>query len=274
MTALTKRGPVDLIASFRSDSDHVPGSMKTRLSVNLNKVALLRNQRDLIYPSVTDIARLVIGAGADGITVHPRPDERHTRPADVRDLGLLFSSEFEDDVEFNIEGYPTGEFLELVSEVKPTQVTLVPDAPDQRTSDHGWDLSADGEWLKEVVSSVSVAGSRVSLFVDPDVNTILRARDTGAQRVELYTERYANAFATSDYEGELDRYAEAAEAATENGLGVNAGHDLTLESLPAFLRRIPAVAEVSIGHAITSDALLVGFPAAVKSYLDAVRTDP
>lgn len=248
--------------------------METRLSLNLNKVALLRNQRDSDYPSVTGIARLVIGAGADGITVHPRPDERHIRPADVRDLGRLFSSEFKDGVEFNVEGYPTGEFLELVSEVKPTQVTLVPDAPDQRTSDHGWDLSVDGEWLKEVVSSLSTIGLRVSLFVDPDVNTILSARDTGAQRIELYTERYANAFATADCERELDRYAEAAAVATKSGLGVNAGHDLTLENLPVFLRRIPTVLEVSIGHAITSDALLIGFPAAVKSYLDAVRADP
>ena len=245
--------------------------MKTKLSVNLNKVALLRNQRDLSYPSVTHIARMAIDAGADGITVHPRPDQRHTRPSDVRDLGSLLSMEFEDKVEFNIEGYPTEDFLNLVSEVKPTQITLVPDAPNQRTSDHGWDLSADGNWLKSIVCSLSDAGSRVSLFVDPDVDAVSRVKDTGAQRIELYTEPYASAYAKSDYEGELKRYATAAEIAAESGLGVNAGHDLTLENLPAFKTRIPMLAEVSIGHAITSDALEVGFPAAVKSYLDAIQ---
>ncbi len=154
--------------------------MKTKLSVNLNKVALLRNQRDLSYPSVTRIARMAIDAGADGITVHPRPDQRHTRPSDVRDLGSLLSMEYEDKVEFNIEGYPTEDFLSLVSEVRPTQVTLVPDAPNQKTSDHGWDLSADGKWLKSIIGSLSDAGSRVSLFVDPDVDAVSRVIDTGA----------------------------------------------------------------------------------------------
>ena len=245
--------------------------MKTKLSINLNKVALLRNQRDLSYTSVTHIASLAIEAGADGITVHPRPDQRHTRPSDVRDLGTLLTTEFENKIEFNIEGYPTEDFLGLVSEVQPTQVTLVPDAPDQKTSDHGWDLSTDGKWLKAIVSTIAAAGSRVSLFVDPEVEAVSRVADIGAQRIELYTEPYASAYAKSDYEGELDRYATAARVAVKSGLGVNAGHDLTLENLPAFKKRIPMLAEVSIGHAITSDALEVGFPAAVRSYLDAIQ---
>ena len=244
--------------------------MKTKLSINLNKVALLRNQRDLSYPSVTHIASLAIEAGADGITVHPRPDQRHTRLSDVRDLGTLLTTEFENKIEFNVEGYPTEDFLGLVSEVQPTQVTLVPDAPDQKTSDHGWDLSSDGKWLREIVSTITAAGSRVSLFIDPEVEAVSRVADIGAQRIELYTEPDASAYTKSDYEGELDRYATAAKVAAESGLGVNAGHDLTLENLPAFKKRIPMLAEVSIGHAITSDALVVGFPAAVKSYLDAI----
>ena len=244
--------------------------MKTKLSINLNKVALLRNQRDLSYPSVTRIARLAIEAGAHGITVHPRPDQRHTRSSDVRELAHLISTEFEGKAEFNVEGYPTDEFLSLVSDVNPTQVTLVPDAPEQRTSDHGWDLSADGAWLKAVVSSLSNIGTRVSLFIDPDVDAVLRVRDTGAQRIELYTEPYASAYSSSDCDSELGRYSIAAQTAIESGLGINAGHDLTLENLPAFKSRVPMLAEVSIGHAITSDALVIGFQAAVKSYLDAL----
>lgn len=246
--------------------------MNTRLSVNLNKVALLRNQRDLSYPSVTQIARLAVDAGADGITVHPRPDERHIRSTDVRELASLFATEFDDEIEFNIEGYPTNHFLELVSEVRPDQVTLVPDTPNQRTSDHGWDLSTDGGWLAPIVTSVVAAGPRVCLFVDPDTDVVSRAGDTGAQRIELYTEPYASAYAAGNYEDVLRRYVDAAEAATQAGLGVNAGHDLNLENLPAFMRQMPPVAEVSIGHAITADALLAGFPAAVKSYLNAIKT--
>ena len=189
----------------------------------------------------------------------------------MRDLGALLSTEFENKIEFNIEGYPSEEFLDLVSEAQPTQVTLVPDAPEQKTSDHGWDLSADGKWLKEIISKIAAAGSRVSLFVDPEVEAVSRVADIGAQRIELYTEPYASAYIKSDYEGELDRYATAAEAAEKSGLSVNAGHDLTLENLPAFKKRIPMLAEVSIGHAITSEALEVGFPAAVKSYLHAIQ---
>lgn len=245
--------------------------MKTKLSVNLNKVALLRNQRDVGYPGVVSIARAVIEAGADGITVHPRPDQRHTRPSDVRELSSLLSGEFDDAAELNVEGYPTEEFLGLVDEVRPTQVTLVPDAPDQRTSDHGWNLSGDIRWLKSIVSGLSDSGMRVSLFVEPDEAAMRQARSTGAHRIELYTEHYASAFGARDLEAVMDRYVAAAEVATEYGLGVNAGHDLTLANLPQFKRCLPMLAEVSIGHAITADALLVGFPTAVKSYLAAIN---
>ena len=240
--------------------------MKTKLSVNLNKVALLRNQRDLLYPSVTNVARLVIAAGAEGITVHPRPDERHIRPSDVRDLSGLLKSEYNNKVEFNIEGYPTIAFLELVREVKPTQVTLVPDAPDQRTSDHGWDISTEREFLQSVVAQIHETGARVSLFIDAESEEIPQVSNIRAERIELYTEPYARAYATGDFEDELDRYSATAQAAVELGIGVNAGHDLTLDNLPPFKQRIPMLAEVSIGHAITADALVLGFTAAVKAY--------
>ena len=240
--------------------------MKTKLSVNLNKVALLRNQRDLLYPSVTNIARIVIAAGAEGITVHPRPDERHIRPSDVRDLSGLLKSEYNNKVEFNIEGYPTNAFLELVREVKPTQVTLVPDAPDQRTSDHGWDISTEREFLQSVVAQIHETGARVSLFIDAESEEIPQVSNIRAERIELYTEPYARAYATGDFEDELDRYSATAQAAVELGIGVNAGHDLTLDNLPPFKQRIPMLAEVSIGHAITADALVLGFTAAVKAY--------
>lgn len=244
--------------------------MTTKLSVNLNKVALLRNQRDLTYPSVTGIAELVIAAGAHGITVHPRPDQRHIRPSDVRDLAALLDERYGDSIEFNIEGYPTDEFLALVREVRPTQVTLVPDAPDQRTSDHGWDVAASRALLERVIAALHEAKIRVSLFLDPEPDAVLDVAGVGADRIELYTEPYARAFAAKDFEAVLARYAATAKAAVEAGLGINAGHDLTAENLPPFKARVAALAEVSIGHAITADALKIGFPAAVRSYLDAI----
>jgi len=244
--------------------------MTTKLSVNLNKVALLRNQRDLTYPSVTGIAELVIAAGAHGITVHPRPDQRHIRPGDVRDLSALLNERYRDTVEFNIEGYPTDEFLALVLEVEPTQVTLVPDAPDQRTSDHGWDVAASFAVLEPVIATLHDARARVSLFLDAEPDAVADVARVGADRIELYTEPYARAFAAGDFESVLARYAATAQAATAAGLGVNAGHDLTAENLPAFKARVVSLAEVSIGHAITADALRIGFPAAVEAYLEAI----
>jgi len=243
----------------------------TKLSVNLNKVALLRNQRDVGYPSVTGAARLVIASGAHGITVHPRPDERHIRRSDVYDLAALLRDEHAGRIEFNIEGNPTEPFLELVLDVRPDQATLVPDAPDQRTSDHGWDFEAHGDFLKPVVERLQGAGVRVSLFVDPELDAVRGAAGAGADRIELYTEPYAAAYARGRYAEMLETYAECAREADRLGLGVNAGHDLTLANLPALRDALPMLAEVSIGHAITADALRIGFPGAVEAYLAALR---
>jgi len=244
--------------------------IETKLSVNLNKVALLRNQRDVGYPSVLDAARMVIAAGAHGLTVHPRPDERHIRRSDVPALAELIASELPAGIEFNVEGYPTPDFIELIQDVRPDQVTLVPDAPDQKTSDHGWDLVKQKAFLRETITEIKRSGARVCLFMDPDPGEMVKAAGAGADRVELYTGPYAAAFETGDAALLLKRYADAADAATEAGLGVNAGHDLSLDNLPSFSRALPNLAEVSIGHAITADALRIGFPAAVEAYLRAL----
>jgi pyridoxine 5-phosphate synthase len=242
-----------------------------KLSVNLNKVALLRNQRDVGYPSVLDAARMVAAAGAHGITVHPRPDERHIRRTDVLELAALIATELGPAIEYNIEGYPSDDFIELIRQVRPTQVTLVPDAPDQRTSDHGWDLKRDAGRLSDLIGALKESGARVSLFMDADPATIALAGTVGADRIELYTGPYAEAFVHGEAAMSLKRYAQAAEAAKAAGLGVNAGHDLNLDNLPAFCDALPQLAEVSIGHAITADALRLGFPAAVEAYLRAIR---
>ncbi len=239
----------------------------TKLSVNLNAVAQLRNRRNLPWPSVTGIARLVLDAGAEGITVHPRPDERHTRRTDVFDLRALLRDEYPDR-EFNIEGYPTPEFLELVEAAEPEQVTLVPDEPGQATSDHGWNFAGQGNFLRSVVQRLQRSGRRVSLFCDPDAGEtgIAAAAATGAARVELYTGPYGGSFDGVDTHRLLAELTATANAARHYGLDVNAGHDLTLDNLPALLSAVPALAEVSIGHGITADALLMGFPEAVRRY--------
>jgi pyridoxine 5-phosphate synthase len=242
-----------------------------KLSVNLNKVALLRNQRDVGYPSVVEAARIVVAAGAHGITVHPRPDERHIRHSDVLELAALIAAEFDPAVEYNIEGYPSDDFLALIRAVRPTQVTLVPDAPGQRTSDHGWDLAQDARRLGGLIAKLKQSDARISLFMDPDPAAIPVAATVGADRIELYTGPYAEAFAKGEASILLRRYAQAAEAAKDAGLGVNAGHDLNLDNLPAFCQALPQLAEVSIGHAITADALRIGFPAAVEAYLRAIK---
>lgn len=244
---------------------------ETRLSVNLNKVALLRNQREVGYPSVLDMASLVVAAGAHGLTVHPRPDERHIRRSDVPALKTLIDDHLPAGIEFNIEGYPTPDFIALVQETRPDQVTLVPDAPDQRTSDHGWNVVEQKGFLREVIAELKISGARVCLFMDPDPGEMAKAAGAGADRVELYTGPYAEAFETGDAALLLGRYAEAAKEASGAGLGVNAGHDLSLDNLPSFRRALPDLAEVSIGHAITADALRIGFPAAVEAYLRALR---
>ncbi len=245
--------------------------IEVRLSVNLNKVALLRNQRDVGYPSVLEAARMVVRAGAHGITVHPRPDERHIRRSDVTELAALIAAEFDPAIEYNIEGNPTPDFITLIGRVRPTQVTLVPDAPDQLTSDHGWNLIRDGERMVPIIRELKSYGARVSLFLDPDPTMAPLAREVGADRIELYTGPYAHAFGGPEARSLLRRYVTAAETAAGAGLGINAGHDLNLDNLPAFVHAIPQLAEVSIGHAITADALRIGFPAAVEAYLRAIR---
>lgn len=241
----------------------------TKLSVNLNAVAQLRNRRDLPWPSVLGIARIVLDAGAAGITVHPRPDERHIRRSDVHDLKALLSNEYPD-AEFNIEGYPGEDFMALIEAVDPDQVTLVPDDPGQATSDHGWDFSGKGNFLTSVVQRLKTPTRRVSLFCDPDAGAagIAVAKATGADRVELYTGPYGACFddpVRADVE--LEILAGTARAAAAAGLGINAGHDLTLENLPGFLANVESVDEVSIGHGITADALIVGFAEAVRRYI-------
>ena len=234
-----------------------------RLSINLNKVALLRNQRDLELPSVTDAARVVLGAGAAGITVHPRPDQRHTRRDDVCALRAVVD---EFGAELNVEGNPQPEFLALIAEVRPHQVTLVPDDPSAKTSDHGWDIAENGDFLSDVVVKIKDFGARVSLFMDHDANMTLAAK-VGADAVELYTEPYARAYAKGDT-AILDLYAKAAQQASQSGMQVHAGHDLNLQNLGAFLRAVPQTAEVSIGHAFTAEALWYGMEATVQRYLD------
>jgi pyridoxine 5-phosphate synthase len=243
------------------------------LSVNLNKIALIRNSRDTRSPSVTGHAQLCIDAGADGITVHPRPDQRHIRADDCRDLAAMLP------VEFNIEGNPfagaraserpgVGDypgFLPLVRELRPTQATLVPDGDAQLTSDHGFDLRRDGERLAPVIDELRRLGVRSSLFLDPDPTQVRLAAELGADRIELYTERYARAFAAGNWRDVLAEYRAAAEVAAEVGLGLNAGHDLDLHNLPDFAS-VPGLLEVSIGHALTVDALRLGLAAAVQAY--------
>jgi pyridoxine 5-phosphate synthase len=240
----------------------------TKLSVNLNKIALLRNARTLGVPSVTRFASIAIEAGAHGITVHPRPDGRHIRADDVLELSELLAAH--PGIEFNIEGNPFHQVMDLVRKVKPAQCTLVPDDPSAFTSDHGWNLALDGARLEPVISELRQLGVRVSLFMDPVPEAMAQARTIGADRVELYTEPYAAAFGTPAQRTELARYAAAAKAAQAAGLGVNAGHDLNLPNLPVFLGAVADVLEVSIGHALTADALEMGFDAAVRAYVRAL----
>jgi pyridoxine 5-phosphate synthase len=240
----------------------------TRLSVNLNKVALLRNARALGIPSVTRAASIALDAGAHGITVHPRPDERHIRIADVHDLAALLKQH--PGVEYNIEGNPFENALDLVREIRPHQFTLVPDDPGQSTSDHGWDLARDGERLRPLIKEVKALGVRVSLFMDPLPEAILRAADIGADRIELYTEPYAAHFGSKREDEVLAQYTAAARAAQSAGLGINAGHDLNRVNLPRFIGEVPGVLEVSIGHALIADALELGLAATVREYLAAI----
>ncbi len=241
----------------------------TALSVNLNKVALLRNTRTLGVPSVLHAATIALESGADGITVHPRPDGRHVRGEDVRELARMLRQW--PACEFNIEGNPFHQLLDYVSEVRPSQCTFVPDETGAFTSDHGWDLPRDMERLRPVVGAVRELGVRVSLFMDPNPEAMSLARDLGADRIELYTEPYARAFGSPAQAAELERYRLASEAAQRVGLGVNAGHDLNRGNLAAFLIGVPGVLEVSIGHALIADALEFGLAETVRKYLAEIR---
>lgn len=248
--------------------------MKTSLSVNVNKVALVRNTRHLGIPSVTRAAELCLRAGAHGITVHPRPDERHIRGQDVHDLAELMKQW--PGREYNIEGNPTQNLMGFIRAVKPHQCTFVPDSEDQFTSDHGWNLedAATRERLVPLIGEARALGVRVSLFMDPLPEQMAAARALGADRVELYTEPYAAAWATGNdtqRREQLQRYAAAAQAALDAGLGVNAGHDLNRENLAPFLAEVPGVAEVSIGHAFIADALELGYTATVGEYLRCLK---
>lgn len=238
--------------------------MKTNLSVNINKIATLRNARGENRPCLTEVAADCLRFGADGITVHPRPDERHVRRADVYDLRPVVNREF------NIEGYPSEDFLKLVLAVKPEQVTLVPDAPDSLTSSAGWNVSANAEFLTEVVDRLSQAGIRVSIFVDADPVQVRAAAATGTDRVELYTKPYAGLYA-ADPEAAVAPYVEAARAAHAAGLGVNAGHDLSLDNIGFFARRMPYLDEVSIGHALICEALYLGLETTIRRYQQALK---
>jgi len=242
----------------------------TALSVNVNKVALVRNTRHLGIPSVTRAATLCLQAGAHGITVHPRPDQRHVRTSDVFELGELLKAW--PDREYNIEGNPFHNLLEVAREVKARglplhQLTLVPDSEGQFTSDHGWAFPADAERLAPVIAEARALGARVSLFMDPEPAQMAAAKAVGADRVELYTEPYAAAWYTAERDAQLERYRAAAQAALDAGLGVNAGHDLNRDNLGAFVRTVPGVAEVSIGHALIADALEMGYAETVRAYL-------
>ena len=236
----------------------------TALSVNVNKIALLRNQRALAIPSVVDLSRIALEAGANGITVHPRPDERHIRAVDVEALAALLGDW--PDAEFNIEGNPFHNLMPLVRATRPDQCTFVPDAVGQSTSDHGFDLARDGERLAPLIAEARELGVRVSVFMDAEPAAMARARALGADRVELYTEPYAAAFGTAAEAGELARFRGAAEAAQRAGLGVNAGHDLNRDNLGPFLAAVPGVLEVSIGHALIADALELGMAETVRAY--------
>lgn len=246
--------------------------MTAKLSVNLNAVAMLRNRRDLPWPSVTGLGRIALEAGAHGLTVHPRPDERHIRFSDLAPIRALIDDEFPQ-AEFNIEGYPTEAFLALVEQHQPEQVTLVPDDPSQATSDHGWDFEGHGQFLRDVVGRLKAGGMRVSLFCDPDApaKALDAAKATGADRIEIYTGPYGATFDDPDEAlCQARMIGETVALAGERGLGINAGHDLTVANLPLLVRHVPNLLEVSIGHGLTADALEHGMAGAVRRFVAAL----
>jgi pyridoxine 5-phosphate synthase len=241
--------------------------MAAALSVNVNAIALLRNRRNLPWPSVEAIARIALEAGAHGITVHPRPDERHIRRSDVPVLARLVR-QFPG-AEFNIEGNPDARFIELVESVRPDQATLVPDDVRQATSDHGFDIAAHRTFLSDVIARLKSGGIRVSVFVEAEPERAAEAREVGADRIEIYTGPYGGTADPAVRARELDRIVATGKAARDAGIGLNAGHDLTLVNLPPLVARLPNLAEVSIGHALTADALIHGMAETVRLYREA-----
>jgi pyridoxine 5-phosphate synthase len=242
-----------------------------RLSVNLNKIALLRNSRRTGVPDLGRFGRLALEAGAMGLTVHPRPDERHIRAADVPLLAELMRP-YRPAMEFNIEGFPDDRFLELLSVNRPEQATLVPDAPGAFTSEEGWKLDPEQTALATpAIASMKALGCRVILFIDPDPDVIVRAREAGADGVEIYTGAYAAAFRNGRHDEILERIAATAEGARAVRLVVNAGHDLNLQNIPPLMRAVPFLAEASIGHELTADALEMGWAATVAAYAEALK---
>ena len=241
---------------------------RTALSVNVNKVALVRNTRHLGIPSVTRAAQLCLEAGAQGITVHPRPDERHIRASDVSELQELLKQWPQ--AEYNIEGNPFHNLMDFIRAQRPHQATFVPDGEDQFTSDHGWNFPQDAERLAPLIAECKALGVRVSLFMDPIPAQMAAAKAVGADRVELYTEPYAAAWGTPAQAQQLESYRAAAQAALDAGLGINAGHDLNLDNLAAFVAQVPGLQEVSIGHALIADALERGYAGAVQAYQETI----
>ena len=242
--------------------------MSTKLSVNVNAIAFLRNRRNLPWPSVEGLGRIALQAGAYGLTVHPRPDERHIRRTDVGILRDMIAKDFPGR-EYNIEGYPDARFVKLVKEAKPHQVTLVPDDIGQATSDHGWDIGAHKSFLGDAIGELKSDRLRVSLFINPDPDLPHLAKDVGADRVEIYTGPYGGAFEAKAMEREFRKVVATGKAAERAGVGLNAGHDLTRENLPRLVAALPNLREVSIGHAITADALLFGMAETVRLFRQA-----
>lgn len=236
----------------------------TVLSVNLNKIALLRNSRGRDFPNVVDFAGKFIELGVQGITIHPRPDERHIKRRDAFELGEYLQDQ--DGVELNIEGYPNADFLDLIRKIRPDQCTLVPDTENQLTSDHGWNFHEQGDFVNEVVARISEWGVRTAVFLDPDINQVEAAARAGSDRIELYTESYARSQGQANKDLVLDGYRTVALKAQEMGLGVNAGHDLDLDNLQEFLT-IPGILEVSIGHALTVECIEQGMAKVIGRYL-------
>lgn len=237
----------------------------TLLSVNVNKIALLRNSRGHDFPNVLKVSQEIVALGAHGITIHPRPDERHIKYSDAYELKKNLS------VELNIEGYPSESFLDMVCEVKPAQCTLVPDPPEALTSNAGWDCKNNLQYLQKVIEKLKSAGVRTSIFLNPDLEQVPYALDTGTDRIELYTEGYASAFGTDDQESAFALYKNTAEAATACGLGVNAGHDLNQENLGYFAKGIPSLLEVSIGHALVVEMLYQGMGTTITNYIKILK---